>query len=89
MTCWLRPTPVSDSNSWMSSSRQEAPLRAYSLSPERKSVRVIVTSAKSTGSWPEELSMVRVTSALPRAGLLADPAKMTSSIFEERRARGP
>ena len=48
MCCW-RPTPESDSSSWMSSSRQGAPLMAYSLSPERNSVRVMVTSAMSTG----------------------------------------
>ena len=63
---------------------------AYSLSPdERKSVRVIVTSVKAIGSSSAELSMVRLTSARPSAGRLPLPAKMTSSIFEERRARGP
>ena len=64
MCCW-RPTPESLSSSWMSSSRQGAPLMAYSLSPERNSVRVIVTSDRSMGSLPEELSMVSDTSARP------------------------
>ena len=81
ITCCWRPTPVSDSSSWMSSSRQGAPLMAYSLSPDRNRVRVMVISARSVGSRPALLSMVRVTSARPRAGRLAVPAKMTSSIF--------
>ena len=72
----------------MSSRRQGTPLMAYSLSPERNSVRVIVTSVNSMGSRPAELSMVRATSARPRAGRLAVPAKMTSSIFWERTTLG-
>ena len=62
---------------------------AYSLSPERKRVRVMVTSARSMGSLPEALSMVRETSARPRAGRDEVPAKMTSSILAERNERGP
>ena len=62
---------------------------AYSLSPVRKSVLVMVTSVNSIGSRWALLSMVRVTSARPRAGRLALPAKMTSSIFDERTVRGP
>ena len=54
---------------------------AYSLSPVRKSVRRTVTSESSMPSSPAELSIVRATSARPRAGRLAVPAKMTSSIF--------
>src|SRR6516162_1792735 len=73
----------------MSSNRHGAPFMAYSLSPLRHSVRVIVTSVKSIGISPEELSMVRLTSARPRGARLAVPAKMTSSIFPERRVRGP
>ncbi len=65
----------------MSSIRHGAPLMAYSLSPERNRVRVIVTSVNSMGSRPEVLSMVRLTSARPSAGRFAVPAKMTSSIF--------
>ena len=64
------------------------PLMAYSLSPDRKSVRVIVTSLNSMGRTPDELSMVRPTSARPSAGRFAEPAKMTSSIFWDRTADG-
>src|SRR3954470_5761482 len=72
----------------MSRSRHGAPLMAYSLSPVRKSVRVIVTSVNSIGSMPDELSIVSDTSARPRAWRLAVPAKMTSSIFDDRTALG-
>ena len=72
----------------MSRSRHGAPLMAYSLSPERKSVRVMVTSARSIGSLPDELSMVSETSARP-SWVAEVPAKMTSSIFAERSERGP
>ena len=89
ITCCWRPTPVSDSSSCTSRRRQGTPLRAYSLSPERHSVRVMVTSANSMGRSPAELSMVRETSARPRAGRLPVPAKMTSSILVERNVRGP
>ena len=89
ITCCWRPTPVSDSSSWISRSRHGAPFIEYSLSPERNRVRVMVISARSVASWPALLSMVRVTSALPRAGRLAVPMKMTSSIFAERTVRGP
>src|SRR5665213_2422696 len=89
MTCCWRPTPVSDSSSWTSSSRHGAPLMAYSLSPERNRVRVMVISARSVASLPALLSMVRVTSARPSAGREAVPTKMTSSILEERTVLGP
>ena len=52
ITCCWRPTPVSESSSWMSSRRHGTPLMAYSLSPVRNSVRVIVTSVNSIGSRP-------------------------------------
>ncbi len=52
----------------MSSSRQGTPLIAYSLSPLRNSVRVMVTSVNSIGSIPSVLSMVSETSARPSAG---------------------
>ncbi len=73
----------------MSRSRQGAPLIAYSESPVRKSVRVIVTSENSIGSRFELLSIVSETSARPSAGRSGVPAKMTSSIFPPRRVRGP
>ncbi len=73
----------------MSSRRHGVPLIEYSESPERNSVLVIVTSARSADSLPELLSMVRETSARPRAGRLAVPMKMTSSILADRTVRGP
>src|SRR5580692_2325448 len=73
----------------MSSRRQGAPLMAYSLSPERNSVRVMVTSDRSMGSLPDALSMVSETSARPSWGRDDVPAKMTSSILAERNERGP
>ena len=72
----------------MSSRRHGTPLRAYSESPLRKSVRVIFTSLNSTGSVRLWLSMVSDTSARPRADLFWLPAKMTSSIFPDRTADG-
>jgi hypothetical protein len=64
-------------------------LRAYSLSPDRKRVRVKLTSGRSTGRSRAELSMVSVTSARPKPGRSGEPAKMTSSILAERSVRGP
>src|ERR1700739_1181739 len=49
----------------------------------------MVTSEYSIGSAPSLLSMVRVTSARPRAGLPAVPAKTTSSIFPPRSGLTP
>ena len=86
--CW-RPTPVSESSSWRSSRRQGAPLIEYSDSPLRHNALVMHTSEKSIGSSPAELSMTRETSARPSPARLDVPAKMTSSIFEERSVRGP
>ena len=73
----------------MSSSRHGAPLIAYSESPLRNRVRVIVTSENSIGSRLAELSIVSDTSARPRAGRSGVPAKMTSSILPPRSVRGP
>ncbi len=61
---------------------------AYSLSPVRNRVRLTVTSVNSIGNRPDELSRVSITSARPRAGRLAVPAKITSSIFWLRTALG-
>ena len=49
----------------------------------------MVTSERSIGSLPDELSMVSDTSARPSWGRDEVPAKMTSSIFAERSERGP
>src|SRR3954469_1088935 len=81
--------PLSERSSWMSRSRHGAPLIAYSESPLRNSVRVIVTSLNSIGSRFAELSIVSDTSARPSAGRSAVPAKMTSSILPPRNVRGP
>src|SRR6476646_4812423 len=81
--------PVSESSSWMSSSRHGAPLIMYSDSPVRNSVRVIVTSENSIGSRWDVLSIVSDTSARPSAGRSEVPAKMTSSILAPRSARAP
>src|SRR6266852_3518775 len=61
----------------------------YSLCPDRKSKRLIVTSEYSMGSAPSLLSMVRVTSARPSGGREAVPAKTTSSILPPRRVFTP
>ena len=81
--------PVSESISWMSSSRHGAPFSWYSDSPVRNSSRVMVTSENSIGSIPDVLSIVSETSARPRAGRSDVPAKMTSSIFVPRSERAP
>src|SRR3954447_12008387 len=88
MTCCWRPTPASLSSSCTSSRRHVTPLIAYSLSPVRNRMRDTVTSLNSIGRRPAELSIVRLTSARPRAGRFAVPAKITSSIFCERTALG-
>ncbi len=89
ITCCWRPTPVSESNSWMSRRRHGTRLMAYSDSPVRKSVRLMVTSEKSIGSRPALLSIVSDTSARPSAARCGVPAKMTSSILAERSVLGP
>src|SRR5487761_1211364 len=89
MVCCSRPMPPSERTSRTSRSRHGRPFRRYSASPERNSVRVMVTSRKSRGRVPAELSMVRVTSAIASAGRWGDPAKMTSSIRPPRSERGP
>ena len=73
----------------MSSRRAGAPLTAYSLPPERNSVRLMVTSVYSIGMAPSVLSIVRLTSARPSAWRLDVPAKMTSSILPPRRFFAP
>ena len=69
----------------MSSNRHGAPLMAYSLSPERKSVRVMVTSARSIGSLPDELSMVSETSARPELRARGGPGE--DDVLHLRRAQ--
>ncbi len=64
------------------------PLMAYSDSPDRNRVRVIVTSLNSIGRTPSLLSIVSATSARPSAAFFAVPAKMTSFIVWLRTALG-
>src|SRR5476649_34255 len=52
-------------------------------------MRLIVTSVYSIGRAPSELSIVSDTSARPRGGRPAVPAKMTSSILPPRRLFAP
>jgi len=73
----------------MSRRRHGAPFISYSDSPLRQSDLVMRTSERSIGRSPAELSIVSETSARPRPARLEVPAKMTSSIFEERKVRGP
>ena len=87
--CRARPIPVSERSSWMSRRRTCSPPIRYSFSPARKIVRLISISVSGTGMIPEELSMTRWTSAIPRPGRAGEPAKMTSAMAPPRRARGP
>src|SRR5436190_6744499 len=52
-------------------------------------VLLISISAAGTGISPAELSMTMATSAMPRAGRLGLPAKMTSAICAPRSALAP
>jgi hypothetical protein len=67
----------------------EGPPMRYSLSPERKIARLTSISLIGTGMTPAELSITSFTSAMPRAARLELPAKITSAIWDPRRARGP
>ena len=89
ITCISRPRPESESSSWISSSRQPAPLMAYSEPPVLKRVREIVTSLYSIGRAPSLLSMVSETCARPRGGRPEVPAKITSSILPPRSVLAP
>ena len=89
IVCMARPMPVSDSSSWMSSSRHGRPPSRYSLSPERNTERLISISDAGTGMRPALLSMTNFTSAMPRAGREGLPAKMTSAIWPPRSTLGP
>ena len=65
------------------------PLIRYSLSPERKIERLTSISDIGTGISPASLSITSLTSAIPSAGRLGVPAKITSAICPPRSARGP
>ena len=81
--------PVSLSSSWTSRRRTTWPLMRYSDSPLRKIVRETSISDIGTGILPSPLSMTSLTSAIPSAGLLGVPAKMTSAMLPPRNARAP
>ena len=84
----VRPTPASESSSWMSSSLQGVLLSRYSLSPPRTTLRVMQTSEKSSGKSPRVLSSVSVTSARFTGRCPVLPEKMMSSIRLPRREVG-
>ena len=80
-TVWSAlPIPDSLSSSWTSSRRTSFPLIRYSLSPERKIERLTSISDIGTGIKPASLSITSLTSAIPSAGRLGVPAKITSAI---------
>ncbi len=82
------PMPESRNRSVMSRSRQGTLLMRYSLSPDRKSLRVTVISLYSEyslGRFPFSLVKVRFTSAMPRGFRPSVPPKITSSISFPRR----
>ena len=81
--------PDSLRSSWTSRSRTSFPLIRYSLSPERKIERLTSISDIGTGISPASLSITSLTSAMPSAGRLGVPAKITSAICPPRSARGP
>ena len=90
MTCCWRPMPVSESSSWMSSSRQGDVVEAYSDSPVRNRVRVMVTSLNSIGSSRGGVvDGERHLGPAERAARSGVPAKMTSSILAAATVRGP
>ena len=86
--CISLPRPVSDSTSSTSTSRQRAPLRRYSPSPERSSRRTIEISPIGRSIAPSALSMTISTSAGARACTPRPPPKMTSCIDWPRTASG-
>ena len=89
MTEWVSlPRPVSESTSITSTSRQRAPLRRYSPSPERSRRRRIEISLTGSATVPSELSSTISTSAELRACTPRPPPKITSCIDCPRTASG-
>ncbi len=86
--CISLPRPVSERISRTSTSRQRAPLRRYSPSPERSRRRTIEISPIGTSTAPSALSMTSSTSADERACTPRPPPKMTSRIDWPRTASG-
>src|SRR5689334_20492013 len=86
--CISLPSPVSESTSITSTSRQRAPARRYSPSPARSSRRTIETSGAPKPSWPSLSSSTSSTSAPRAAWRPGAPAKITSCIDCPRTASG-
>lgn len=80
--------PVSINNSMISLRRQGVLFSRYSLSPDRYSLRVILTSLNSVGRIPLLFSMVTETSDRPKAFFVAVPLKITFDIEAERKCDG-
>jgi hypothetical protein len=80
--------PVSMNKSRMSFNRQSVLFKKYSLSPERNTRRVIVTSLYSEGRIPFVFSMVMETSATFNGLRDFVPLKITSSILSDRSVVG-
>src|SRR6478672_8602051 len=78
--------PVSMKSEWMSFSRHGVLFSKYSLPPSRNTRRVIVTSCQSSPSCSSHSLKVIETSAIPSAGRLSVPEKMTSVISPPRSA---
>ena len=74
------------SRSTRSRSRIRCLFRRYSFSPDRYRRRPSSSTENSTGSSPSALSTTSVTSAMPWAARLSEPAQMTSSDLRERSA---
>src|ERR1700733_4528341 len=86
--CISLPRPVSDSNSSTSISRQRAPARRYSPSPERSSRRTIEISETPSPSDCSASSSTSSTSAVDPALRPGAPPKITSCIDCPRTATG-
>jgi len=82
------PIPVSIINSLMSLSLHWLLFIRYSLSPDLYILLLIATSLYSIGKIPLELSITKVTSAIPLDFLSVVPAKITSSILPPRKSLG-
>src|SRR5690625_2197621 len=78
------PIPKTIKRFWISFNRHFTSLIRYSLSPERYTIRVSVTSEYSVGSKFLVFSNVRETRAICAAFLFLEPLKITSPIDSRR-----
>src|SRR5689334_3803058 len=86
--CISLPSPVSESTSITSTSRQRAPARRYSPSPARSSRRTIETSGAPKPSVPSLSSSTSSTSAPRPPWRPGAPPKITSCMDCPRTASG-